>query len=259
MARRLLPGLRVLVTGASSGIGRALVSELVAGGSRVVAFARRQDRLAKLAQELDASEALHCVAGDVTSPLDRERALQTCERKLAGLDVLVNNAGIGVIRPFSENSEEDLRRVFEVNFFAPAELIRRALPLLKAGTTPLIVNVGSVLGHRAVPRKSEYCASKFALHGLSDALRAELARDGIDVLLVSPSTTASEFFQKAAGGSDAANKPVRGMSPQSVARHIVRAMRAGRHEVILSAGGKALVWLDRLCPPLANWLVARFF
>ena len=81
----------------------------------------------------------------------------------------------------------------EVNFFAPAELIRAALPLLRAGRRPLIVNIGSVLGHVAVPHKSEYCASKFALHGLSDALRAELSREGIDLLLVSPSTTESEF------------------------------------------------------------------
>ena len=94
----------------------------------------------------------------------------------------------------SQAGEERLRRVMEVNFFAPVELIRSAIPLLREGKRPLIVNISSVFGHRAVPRKSEYCASKFALHGFSDALRAELAREGIDVLLVSPSTTQSEFF-----------------------------------------------------------------
>jgi short-subunit dehydrogenase len=94
----------------------------------------------------------------------------------------------------------------EVNFFAPAEFIREALPLLQHGKQPIVMNVSSVLGHRAVPEKSEYCASKFALHGLSDALRAEFVKRGIDVLLVSPSTTASEFFDVADG---AASQPQR--------------------------------------------------
>src|SRR6185503_10392011 len=95
--------------------------------------------------------------------------------------------------------EARLRQVFEVNLFAPAEFIREALPALRTGTTPIVVNVGSVLGHRAVPEKSEYCASKFALHGLTDALRSELAASQVDVLLVSPSTTESEFFERASG------------------------------------------------------------
>jgi short-subunit dehydrogenase len=113
---------------------------------------------------------------------------------------LVNNAGIGAIGPFAEASPERLRKIMEVNFFAPAELIRSALPLLEAGKRPLIVNVSSVLGHRGIPKKSEYCASKFALHGFSDALRCELAPRGIDVLLVSPSTTATEFFDNVIEG-----------------------------------------------------------
>ena len=146
----------------------------------------------------------------------------------------------------------------EVNFFAAVELTRLAIPVLQTGRQPIIVNVGSVLGHRAVPRKSEYCASKFALHGFSDALRAELVAVGIDLLLVSPSTTSSEFFDRLLQQDEANSKAGRrGMTPQQVARKIIRAMAAGRHEIIVSAGGKLLVWLDRLCPPLMNRLLAR--
>ena len=145
----------------------------------------------------------------------------------------------------------------EVNFFAPAEFIREALPMLRAGNRPLIVNIGSVLGHRAVPEKSEYCASKFALHGLSDSLRTELASSRIDVLLVSPSTTASEFFDRAVGEASRPQGRFGAMSPEAVARRTALAMQSGRREIILSASGKLLVWLDRLCPPLADWLVAR--
>ena len=159
---------------------------------------------------------------------------------------------------FDQADEARLRHIMEVNFFAPAEFIREALPHCAAGTKPIIVNVSSVLGHRAVPDKSEYCASKFALHGLSDALRTELATSGIDVLLVSPSTTISEFFDVASSGAPRQPSRFGAMSAESVARQMITAMRSGRREIILSLSGKLLVWIDRLCPPLADWIVARW-
>ena len=114
-----------------------------------------------------------CVVGDVTDPAVRQQLLDTARDQFGGLDGLVNNAGIGGIGEFSENDEAKLRRIMEVNYFAPLELIRLAIPELRKGHTPFIMNVASVLGHCAVPKKSEYCASKFALHGFSDALRCE--------------------------------------------------------------------------------------
>jgi short-subunit dehydrogenase len=259
MTRRSLSGLRVLVTGASSGIGRELVLELARQGSDVVAMARRKEKLDSLVQE--ASVRGHSVSyfsGDVTDPGLRQAALDFCQEELGGLDCLVNNAGIGAIGPFEQADEERLRRIMEVNFFAPVEFTRAALPMLKRSPHSLIVNVCSVLGHRAVPFKSEYCASKFALHGFSDALRAELARDKIDVLLVSPSTTQSEFFDHVIGDKQKPRGRLGAMTPAKVARRIAWAMRSGRHEIILPLGGRLLVWLDRLCPPLADRLVAWF-
>jgi short-subunit dehydrogenase len=258
MTRRTIAGLRTIVTGASSGIGRAVVLELLRSGARVVALARREARLRELEREAaDAAGRLRWIAGDVTRADDRAAALALAKGTFGGLDALVNNAGVGALGRFEDASEARLRHVLEVNFFAPALFAREALPLLKAGTTPIVVNVGSVLGHRAVPEKSEYCASKFALHGWSDALRVELAAVGIDVLLVSPSTTTSEFFEAAAGEASQPQGRFGSMPAESVARKLVAAMRAGRREIILSAGGKALVWLDRLCPPLADWVVRR--
>jgi short-subunit dehydrogenase len=260
MARRAIEGSRVIVTGASSGIGRALVVALIERGASVVAMARRRERLDALAAELSVEERLVCVAGDVTEPVDRAAALANCTDRFGGLDCLVNNAGIGGLGPFSEAGPERLRRIMEVNLFAAAEFTREALPHLRRGRAPLVVNVGSVLGHVAVPGKSEYCASKFALHGLSDALRIELGREGIDVLLVSPSTTSSEFFERAEDeSSKSATNRLRGaMSPEAVAKRIVSAMQRGRREIILSAGGNLLVWLDRLCPTLASWILKRW-
>lgn len=259
MPRRSLSGLRVLVTGASSGIGRELVLELARQGSKLLAMARREEKLRTLQNDAQSAGcAIDIFPGDVTNPSLRQAALDVCQEKLGGLDCLVNNAGIGAIGPFEQADEERLRRIMEVNFFAPVEFTRAALPVLRKGTHPLIVNVSSVLGHRAVPFKSEYCASKFALHGFSDALRAELARDKIDVLLVSPSTTQSEFFDHVIGDKQKPRGRLGAMTPAKVARRIAWAMRSGRHEIILPLGGRLLVWLDRLCPPLADRLVAWF-
>jgi short-subunit dehydrogenase len=233
---------------------------LIERGASVVAMARRRERLDELAAEVQAGERLLCIAGDVTEQDDRAAALADCSERFGGLDCLVNNAGIGGLGPFAEAGPDRLRRIMEVNLFAAAEFTREALPLLRRGKAPLIVNVGSVLGHLAVPGKSEYCASKFALHGLSDALRIELGHEGIDVLLVSPSTTSSEFFDRAGetSGKSAAGRLRGAMTPTAVARKIVSAIQRGRREIILSVGGNLLVWLDRLCPPLASWILKRW-
>ncbi|MDA1052368.1 MAG: SDR family oxidoreductase [Planctomycetota bacterium] len=260
MARRKIEGLRTIVTGASSGMGRQIACELAKQGARLIVTARRAERLEELLAELRTLDAdAVAVVGDVVDAATRTALVETARREFGGLDALVNNAGIGAIGPFSDADEDRLRRVMEVNFFAPVELIRLAVPLLRQGNRPIIANVSSVLGHRAVANKSEYCASKFALHGFSDALRCELAGDGIDVLLVSPSTTSSEFFDRVIDKRDDSNAQLpHAMSPRVVAQKTVQAMRRGQHEVILSAGGKALVWLDRLCPPLMNRILARF-
>jgi short-subunit dehydrogenase len=257
VARRHLNGARAIVTGASSGIGRELALELGRRGAELLVTARREDRLQELIAEL---EQIDCratlLAGDITDESHRARLLSTARERWNALDLLVNNAGSGGYGPFAEAEPERLRRIMELNFFAPAELTRAALPLLRQGRSPMIVNIGSVLGHRAVPDKSEYSASKFALHGWSDALRAELAAEGIDVLLVSPSTTDTEFFNSVETGDPSATKS-RKTPAATVARKTVRAIERGRHEIVISAGGKAHVWLDRLAPWLADRLLSK--
>ena len=262
MAGRKLTGKRILLTGASSGIGRALARALAERGARLLLTARREERLRALVTELDTAgvEFLpEILAGDITEARTRRELVHAAERQLGGLDGLVNCAGVGAVGPFEDADAERARQVFEVNFFAALELTRDSLPLLKLGVDPIIVNVSSVLGHRAVPFKSEYCASKFALHGWSDSLRAELASSGVDVLLVSPSTTDSDFFENLLEDQSAGDhKGARPMPTTAVARATVQAMERGKHEVILSIGGKMLVWLDRLAPGLADWFLARY-
>jgi short-subunit dehydrogenase len=257
--RRTIRGCRTIVTGTSSGIGRALALELASRNAKLVLNARRADRLSVLADEIKSrgGEAL-IVAGDVTDPQTRERLVSAPLESWGGLDLLINNAGIGAHGPFAQASPERLRRIMEVNYFAPLELIRLALPKLIEGNHPMVVNISSVLGHRAMPGKSEYCASKFALHGFSDSLRAELVESRVDVLIVSPSTTESEFFDNVLEGGGETRSNRLPMSAATVARKTARAIELGKHEIILSARGKLLVWVDRLFPSLADRLVAQY-
>ena len=158
MARRRLENLRTIVTGASSGIGWQLAIQLAQHNANVVAVARRSERLDELRLAAQASPGrIVTVVGDVTDTAVRHSLLETCQREFGGLDLLINNAGTTAMGPFAEASPERLRQIFEVNFFALAEMTRKSIPLLKAGVKPMIVNISSVLGHRAAPLKTEYC------------------------------------------------------------------------------------------------------
>lgn len=257
MARRpTLFDSRVLVTGASSGIGAQLARLLAAEGAKLLLVARREERLQALV-DANRSAEIHMLVGDIADARFRREVADWVERHWDGLDVLVNNAGVGAVGPFVESDETCLRELFEVNFFAPVELIRLCLPLLRQGRDPAIVNIGSVLGHFAAKNKSEYSASKFALHGFSDALRAELHREGIHVMLVSPSTTRSEFFQQQR--TAAARNPFRfgAMSAEDVAEKTLHALQKKRREIILSIGGRLSVWLDRALPSVMAWIQRR--
>ncbi len=257
---RSLANKRAIITGASSGIGWHLAKQLAAMQTSVVACARRGDRLSQLAEEIQAAGGT-CLtlAGDITSLETRRQLLEVCDKQLGGFDILINNAGIGAMGRFDAADPDRLRKIFEVNFFAVADMIRESLPMLKQGNDPLIVNMSSVLAHRAAPLKSEYCASKFALHGFSDSIRAELSRDRIELLLVSPSTTDSEFFDQAIEDNTSKNWKIRGaMPPEKVAAKTIRAIRKRKHEIILTHGGRFLVWMDRLIPGIADRVMARY-
>jgi short-subunit dehydrogenase len=260
MAHRTLTNRRALVTGASSGIGRALAVELARHGVDLVLLARREERLVEVARQVSAlSRRAVIVAGDVTDAQSRNRALEAARNELGGLDILVNNAGVAAHGRFAEASSERIRPIMEVNFFAPVELIREAIPLLRQGAQPLVVNVGSILGERGSPHKSEYSASKFALHGFSEAVRPELARLGIDVLVVAAGPTETEHFDALLEGS--ANLPW-GNPPrqpaEAVARTIVRGIERGRKMVVTGWRGKLLLLADRLFPGVVDRVMRRY-
>ncbi|MBL8865487.1 MAG: SDR family NAD(P)-dependent oxidoreductase [Planctomycetia bacterium] len=250
MARRDLKGLRLLVTGASQGIGRAIAVEAAKRGCRVLASARSGDLLNELAGEVRAAGGtIETITSDITKPADRQAMVDAANRHFGGLDVLVNNAGIGATGHFMDSEPQVLRDIFETNYFAVCELTRLFLPVLKQGTTPQIVNISSVVARRAYPARSLYSSSKFALAGWSEAIRAELAKDGIDVLVVNPGLTQTNFSKNMLESKAKVSLDhKRGMTSEEVAVATLDAMRKGKSEITLTLQGKLLVFVTRFFP-----------
>jgi short-subunit dehydrogenase len=259
--RRKLQGSRVLITGASQGIGRAIAVAAARRGAKVLAAARSEELLRELAEEVrKAGFTIETVAADVTSPEDRQKMVDAAMRHFGGLDVLINNAGIGATGHFADAAPDRLRKIFEVNVFGLTETTRVFIPILKQGTKPAIVNISSVLGKRALPGRSEYSASKFAVQGLSEALRGELYKDGIDVLIVNPGLTQTNFSKNMLERKDRFQLDhMRGMTSEQVADATVRAIEKGKNEITLTRGGWWLVFANRFCPRLVDWIIRRKF
>jgi len=270
LPRRRLNESHALVTGASSGIGREIALQLAAAGVHVLAVARRQDRLEDLVSEFregldlkpgNKSGSIVSSVGDITIAADRQRWADWCQSNWGGLDILVNNAGSGAIGRFDTSSPERVRKLMEVDFFGPVELTRACLPLLKQRSTisrPAIVMIGSVLAHRAVPLKSEYCAAKFALRGWAESLRCELAGQRIDVLQIDPSTTRSEFLDSLIDTpAGTTSESIGSMSPQRVATLIIRAIERSKRRLVLSVGGRLLVSASRWFPGIVDRILSK--
>jgi len=252
-------GRRLLITGASSGIGSCLAEQAALRGAHVALAARSAEKLETLAASLHAhGDTVLAVPADVTSPEDRQRLLRTVAERFGGLDVLVNNAGVAGWGHFADSTEELLRQIMEVNFFGPAELIRLAIPLLEQGHRPTIVNIASMCGRRALPAWSEYSASKFALCGLTEALRGEMARFDINVLLILPGLTRSDLSRHLLRNAGRMKIDFdRGMPPQQVAAWVLHALKKGKTESVLGSDAHWMLRINKFLPRLVDRLLAR--
>jgi short-subunit dehydrogenase len=254
--RRELSGRRILITGASSGIGWALAEQLSAKGARLVLAARSEDKLRELAGSLKGEAVV--VPTDIAQETDRVRLIEEVKTRLGGLDVLINNAGIASWAHFSDSSEEVLRQIMEVNFFGPAHLIKLAQPLLVDGTQPAIVNVSSMCGRKAMPGWSEYSASKYALCGLTESLRGEFARFDIDVLLIVPGLTKSSFREHFLQTKGRAKIEFdKGMEPSYVASRIIQSLERNKTETVMGGEARWVLLVNKFFPRLTDWLLAR--
>jgi short-subunit dehydrogenase len=257
--QRSLAGKRILITGASGGIGQCLAQEAASRQARLILMARSAEKLNEICAAIRATggEAVP-VAGDVTIPGDRGRAIEAARTQMGGLDVLINNAGVASFGHFSTSSEDVMRKVMEVNFFAPAEMIRVAIPALTLGNQPAIVNIASMCGRRGMPAWPEYSASKFALCGLTEALRGEMARFDIDVLLLVPGLTGSNLPQNLLRNEGRMKIGFAGgMTPAFVAARILDALERNRTETVLGWEAWQLLFANKFFPRLVDRLSKR--
>jgi short-subunit dehydrogenase len=245
----------VFLTGASKGIGRATAVEFHRAGARVVAVARSADQLDALADKLG-SERILAIPADVTDPSQRTAALDRARTHFGPIDVLVNNAAWASFTSVQRMPPEHYERMVALNLSTPIALIQAVLPAMLERGSGQIINVASVVAYQALPRMAVYSATKAALVSLSTALRMELHGTGVDVLVVSPGTTKTNFFESAAKVDATARRGGRPDTAEKVARVIVSCARRRRREVVLTPEGKAIALVRRCWPRLADGLIS---
>lgn len=250
-----LRGKTAVITGASSGIGRATALEMARRGANVVLAARRAELLQQAAS---ACEALGvravAVPADVSIPEDCRRLIETA----GAVDVLVNNAGFAIFDAFDEARPDELRAMMDTNFFGTVHCTKAVLPQMLERRRGAIVNVASITGIMGFARMSGYCASKFATVGFTEALRDEVLDRGVRVALVCPGTTETEFFVKAERGKmPGASRLILAVSPERVARAICDAAEDGRYRRILPLFARIYMRLKEISPRFAHVMMRR--
>lgn len=251
---------RALVTGASSGIGEAVTRVLAQAGYRVALLARRRERLDEIAAELPISPAgphvvLPC---DLTDFAAIERAAESLGEDFGGLDLLVNNAGIGYRAKVCDIKPDDLRRVFDTNVFALLLTCKATLPLLKRGDKPVVINVSSVVGRRGIPGQVGYSASKAAVCSIGEGLRVEWAEHGISVVTLNPALTATGFFQAQANPESLPHPDLGDAAPaEDVAHEVLALDESPSPERSLRWKWRILGILSILTPRLADKALVR--
>jgi short-subunit dehydrogenase len=258
-----IEGRRIILTGASEGIGRALALALAAQKARIVLAARDASRLETLARECKAAGGeAHAVPTDVANAHDCEWLIAESVRALGGIDVLVNNAGITMWSRFDALADlEVFERLLEVNYLAPVRLTSLALPHLKT-SRGLMVAVASLAGLTGVPERTAYAGSKHALIGFCDSLRIELAGSGVDVCVVAPDFVVTETHKRAMGpdGEPLGTSPMvqsKIMTAAACAARIVKAIDKREREVLMSTRGKLGRWLKLVHPALIDRIAAK--
>jgi short-subunit dehydrogenase len=248
----MLSGAVVAVTGASRGIGAAVARAVSARGARVALLARGKAGLEAVAGDLPTESLV--VPVDVAQPDDLVRALRRVRDELGPIDVLVNNAGLGSYGPFTEHGAADLARLWPVNVAAVANAMAEVLPEMKERRSGVIVNMASIAGRIGTPAEAAYSTTKFAVVGLSEAVRTEAQPYGVRVCLVDPGPVATDFGDARGHPYDRSfPKPV---SAEHVAKRTVRVIERGTPEIFIPRWLRPALIFKTLFPPLYELGVA---
>ena len=240
----------VLITGASEGIGAACVQVFRQRGALLSLTARSQSKLEKLA----AGQAL-VTAGDLTDPATRERIIQSTLDRYGRIDILINNAGLGLYAPTVQAPFNEVRSLFELNLFAPLAMIQLATPHMKKQRSGAIVNVGSIAGKLTLPWMTLYSVSKYAIGSLGDGLRMELKKDGIQVLTVCPGYVQTAFQSNALGGkapASIARSRRFAITAEQCAEAIARGIERNARTVVTPRIGWLFIAAARLFPGIVD-------
>ncbi len=249
------------ITGASSGIGEALAYALSAQGVRLILSARRLEELERVRR--------HCTnpATHITLPLDlaafdAEAVTQQALAEVGAIDLLIHSGGVSQRSTVAETSMTVQRRIMEINYFGAVALTHALLPGMIARHSGHIVVISSLSGKISTPRRSAYAASKHALHGFFDALRAEVYQDGLRVTIVCPGYTKTNLSLHALTGEGGAHGQMdptqaKGMTPETLATRICQAIERDEEEVLVGGKEVLAVYLKRLWPGLYNRMIRR--
>ncbi len=255
----------VIITGASSGIGRSCAEEFAKRGANLVLGARQYDILTKLGKDLEKRFGIQVVVVkcDVSKESDCKELISQASLVFQRIDVLICNAGISMRALFNDLDLQVLRNLMDVNFWGAVYCTKHALPeLLKSKGS--IVGVSSIAGYRGLPGRTGYSASKFALNGFLEALRVENLKTGLHVMIASPGFTASNIRYSAlvkdgSAQGDTSMEEGKMMTSDEVARRIARGVEKHKRSLIMTAQGKLTVFLNKLAPAFLDGLVYNHF
>jgi len=252
----------VIITGASSGIGRATAFEAGKKGARLVLAARNKQQLDKVVAQLDGKGVLAIgVQTDVSQEQDCVLLVETTLKTYGQIDILINNAGISMRALFQHADLKVIQTVMNVNFWGLVYMTKYALPhVLKSKGS--IVGISSIAGYKGLPGRTGYSASKAAMNGFLESLRIENLNKGLHVLTACPGFTSSNIRNTAlaADGSMQGESPrdeSSMMTAEKVAEYLVRAIEKRRRSLVLTTSGKFTIWINRLFPGTMDKLVFR--
>lgn len=250
----------VVITGASSGIGKALAAEFGRNGSKIAITGRNKEALAETAQWLERQgiEVLS-VQADVAVEADNQRMAQEVLNRFGRIDVLINNAGISMRALFEEVDLEVVKKVMDINFYGALYATKYCLPSIMENKGS-VVGISSIAGYRGLPARTGYSASKFALQGFLEVLRTEMLHKGVHVLTACPSFTTSNIRSRSLtrDGSSQGESPrdeQNMMSAEECAARIYRATVKRKKILIMTRLGIMTVWMNKLFPTLMDRIV----
>jgi short-subunit dehydrogenase len=256
----------IIITGASSGIGKATAEVFAQNGSKIVLNARNENQLNEVTETIKKqfnNPDIIAVAGDVSIEADCKKLIETAVSTFGKIDVLINNAGISMRALFTDVDLSVIKKVMDINFYGTVYCTKYALPYLIASKGSL-VGISSIAGHKGLPARTGYSSSKFAMQGFLESIRIENLKKDLHVLVACPGFTNSNirFTALTADGSKQGDSPVdekNVMSSEEVAQHLYHAIKKRKRDLVLTTQGKLTVLLNKFFPAWMDKMVYKTF